>query len=99
MTMFSKTRINYRIGSRFFPGNGGLKPIFLILLLVSMTASGDTPPVKKDYPIQPVPFTQVTVSDHFWRDRLETNQKVTIPYAFKMCEETGRIQNFAVAGK
>jgi DUF1680 family protein len=97
--MFSKKRINYRTGSRFFPGHGGLKPMFLILLLVSMTASGDTPLVKRDYPIQPVPFTQVTVSDHFWRDRLETNQKITIPYAFKMCEETGRIQNFAVAGK
>ncbi|MGD2091682.1 MAG: glycoside hydrolase family 127 protein [Candidatus Aminicenantes bacterium] len=55
--------------------------------------------IKKDYPIQPVSFTQVTVSDHFWLDRLETNQKITIPYAFKKCEETGRIQNFSVAGK
>jgi DUF1680 family protein len=99
MTMYSKKNINHRTGSRFFPGHSGLKPIFLIFLLGSMTASGDTPLVKRDYPIQPVPFTRVTVDDHFWRDRLETNQKITIPYAFKKCEETGRIQNFAVAGK
>lgn len=98
MTVFSKKGINDRTGFRFVPGHAGLKPIFLILLLVSMTASGDTPLVKRDYPIKPVPFTRVTVSDHFWQGRLETNQKITIPYAFKKCEETGRIQNFAVAG-
>ncbi len=99
MNMFSKKSINHRTGLRFAPGRFGPKPIFLILLLVSVTASGDNPLVKRDYPIQPVPFTRVTVEDHFWQDRLETNQKITIPYAFKKCEETGRIQNFAVAGK
>ncbi len=55
--------------------------------------------IKADYPIQPVPFTQVRIADEFWARRLETNRKVTIPYAFKMCEETGRIDNFAVAGR
>ena len=44
-----------------------------------------------------VPFTNVTIADEFWRPRLETNRKVTIPYAFKKCEETGRIDNFAKA--
>jgi len=53
----------------------------------------------RDYPIRPVPFTQVRVADAFWSPRLETNRQVTIPYAFKMCEETGRIDNFAVAGR
>ena len=53
---------------------------------------------EKDYPIRPVPFTRVQVDDRFWAARLETNAKVTIPYAFKQCEETGRIDNFAVAG-
>ncbi|NIO85789.1 MAG: hypothetical protein GTN53_34960 [Candidatus Aminicenantes bacterium] len=61
-------------------------------------ARGDKPLVKRDYSIKPVPFTRVTVDDHFWKGRLEINQNVTIPYAFKKCEETGRIQNFAVAG-
>lgn len=51
-----------------------------------------------DYPIQPVPFTSVHIDDQFWTPRLETNRKVTLPYNFKKCEETGRIQNFAIAG-
>jgi DUF1680 family protein len=45
-----------------------------------------------------VPFTDVVIADKFWASRIETNRKVTIPYAFKKCEETGRISNFAKAG-
>lgn len=52
---------------------------------------------KGDYFITPVPFTDVTVADAFWTPRLETNRQVTIPYAFEKCEETHRIDNFAVA--
>ncbi|NOR14277.1 MAG: glycoside hydrolase family 127 protein, partial [Candidatus Aminicenantes bacterium] len=50
-----------------------------------------------DYPVQPVPFTQVQLSDQFWLPRMETNRKVTIPYAFEQCEETGRVKNFELA--
>jgi len=47
-----------------------------------------------------VPFTNVTIEDEFWAPRLETNQKVSIPHAFKQCDETGRIRNFEkAAGK
>ena len=53
---------------------------------------------KKDYPITPVPFTAVRVTDGFWAPRIETNRAVTIPAIFKKCEETGRIDNFAIAG-
>lgn len=52
----------------------------------------------KDYPIKPVPFTQVQIQDQFWSPRMETNRTVTIPHAFQQCEETGRIDNFAIAG-
>jgi DUF1680 family protein len=52
-----------------------------------------------DYPVQPVPFNQVRLAPGFWASRLETNRLVTIPFAFQKCEETGRIDNFAVAGK
>jgi len=52
----------------------------------------------KDYPITPVPFTAVKVTDGFWAPRIETNRSVTIPAIFKKCEETGRIDNFAIAG-
>ena len=41
-----------------------------------------------------VPFTAVTLEDGFWSPRLETNRRVTIPYDFAKCEETGRITNF-----
>lgn len=49
------------------------------------------------YPFQPVSFTQVKIEDKFWTNRIETNRSVTIPYDFRKCEETGRIDNFAVA--
>jgi DUF1680 family protein len=53
---------------------------------------------KKDYPVQPVPFTDVRITDEFWSRRLETNRKVSIPFAFRQCEKTGRIDNFAIVG-
>ena len=56
------------------------------------------PAEEKDYPITPVPFTAVKVTDGFWAPRIETNRTVTIPAIFKKCEETGRIDNFAIAG-
>ncbi|MBI2924133.1 MAG: glycoside hydrolase family 127 protein [Verrucomicrobia bacterium] len=52
-----------------------------------------------DYPIAPVPFTAVRVADAFWSPRMETNRVATVPACFKKCEETGRIDNFAKAGK
>ncbi len=56
------------------------------------------PGARGDYPVKPVPFTKVRVNDQFWAARLETNRKVTIPHAFRKCEETGRMDNFAIAG-
>jgi len=53
--------------------------------------------LKRDYNVKPVPFNEVHVSDGFWTPRLETSRKVTIPYAFEKCEETGRIRNFEKA--
>ena len=51
----------------------------------------------REYPIQPVPFTQVSIQDEFWKARIETVINVTIPYDFEKCEETGRIDNFSKA--
>jgi len=53
----------------------------------------------KDYPVQPVPFTAVKVHDSFWSPRMETNRVTTVWYDFQKCEETGRIDNFAKAGR
>jgi DUF1680 family protein len=51
-----------------------------------------------DYPITPVPFTEVKIIDNFWQPRLETNRVVTVPYTFQKSVETGRIRNFEIAG-
>lgn len=72
---------------------------FLILLVafcgLSLVYTKIAP---KDYPLKPVAFTEVKINDSFWLPRMETNRKVTIPFAFKKSEETGRIANFAKAG-
>jgi len=49
------------------------------------------------YPITPVPFTSVKVTDAFWGQRLKASREVTIPLAFSKCEETGRYKNFVMA--
>lgn len=60
----------------------------------------EAPRLGTDYPIQPVPFTRVTLEDSFWRPRLEKNRAVTIPAVFRKCEEAGRMDNFLrAAGK
>ncbi|MDZ7261773.1 MAG: glycoside hydrolase family 127 protein [candidate division KSB1 bacterium] len=53
----------------------------------------------QDYPIRPVPFTAVKVTDNFWAPRIKLNHDVTIPIALKHCYTTGRVDNFLFAGK
>src|SRR5258707_15729903 len=65
-------------------------------LCVISSAFGDS---IRDYPVRPIPFTAVRVEDEFWSPRMETNRLTTVWYDFKKCEETGRIDNFAKAGK
>ena len=55
--------------------------------------------VQAQYPITPVPFTSVKVSDAFWSPRLKASREVTIPLAFSKCEETGRYRNFEIAAQ
>lgn len=74
----------------------------MILLELAMPFFvGASPQAKPaaDYPITPVPFNAVHVEGGFWAPRFETNRKVTVGYDFAKCEETGRIDNFAIAGK
>lgn len=69
-------------------------PVLALCILFIHSLNSQT----QDYPIQPVPFTQVTITDNFWLPRLKTTTEVSIPFAFKQSEETGRIRNFAIAG-
>ncbi|MEZ4775606.1 MAG: glycoside hydrolase family 127 protein [Bacteroidia bacterium] len=66
--------------------------------LIACQPSPQSSAPSHDYPIHPVPFTNVLIDGGFWLPRLDTNRKVTIPYDFQKCEETGRINNFAIAG-
>jgi uncharacterized protein len=56
------------------------------------------PPSAGEYPIRPVSFTSVKLTDNFWAPRIKKNADVTIPIAFHFCETTGRIKNFEIAG-
>ena len=70
----------------------------LILLAGSLICPAQNLPVTNDYPIRPVPFTSVKVTDEFWAPRIRLNHEVTIPIAIKQCYITGRVDNFKVAG-
>ena len=78
-----------------------MKKILTILLTASavMAVSAKAPKQQPahGYPIDPVPFTSVKVTDNFWGQRLKASREVTIPLAFSKCEETGRYQNFIKA--
>jgi DUF1680 family protein len=46
-----------------------------------------------------LPFPKVHIADAFWGPRLATNRTATIEANLHQCEITGRIKNFAIAGK
>lgn len=69
-----------------------------ITSFLTLTPAADAAMHQEENSLTPVPFTSVHVEDDFWAGRIETNRRVTIPYDFEKCEETGRIANFARAG-
>ncbi|OFY40735.1 MAG: six-hairpin glycosidase [Bacteroidetes bacterium GWF2_40_14] len=74
--------------------------IFLFLLMaLSVNVHGQSPSTSKDYPISPVSFTSVSLTDNFWAPRIKINQDVTIPIALRHCYNTGRVDNFRKAAK
>jgi len=75
----------------------GLFFVCLTTLLTCKKEAKNISEMAQDYPIQPVPFTAVKVEDDFWLPRIETNRTVTIPFAVEKNEETGRVDNFAIA--
>ncbi len=73
----------------------------LVMYVICTFATGAAVCLAKeeaDYPIRPVAAHHVQFNDSFWQPRLEVNRTVTIPYSFQTCEETGRVENFKVAG-
>jgi DUF1680 family protein len=57
------------------------------------------PASSRDYPVQPVPFTAVKLTDGFWAPRIEINRTATIPVAFEQCERTNRVDLFVRAAQ
>lgn len=64
--------------------------VLAVTLVVSLGAQTSAP---GDYPIQPVPMSQVKVTGGFWQAKLETNRTVTIPHILEQNEKTGRVDN------
>lgn len=72
-------------------------PMTMTILTLSQPAAArqSKPPA-----LQAVPFTDVRVADEFWTPRIKLNREKVLPHNFKLCEETGRIDNFLkAAGK
>ena len=75
-----------------------LLSIVVFSLCAALSAAQDQKvQLTRDYNVKPVTFNNVRVEDRFWTPRLEASRKVTIPYCFDKCEETGRIRNFEKA--
>ncbi len=71
-------------------------------LMAAVLLSGCSKPKalpEAGYPVNPVPFTHVKVTDSFWGQRLDASRQVTIPLAFSKCEETARYDNFVKAAE
>lgn len=50
-----------------------------------------------DYPVKPVPFTDVSFTSGLWHDRQETNNRVTLPFALARLKTSKRLKNFDLA--
>lgn len=51
----------------------------------------------RDYPITPVPFSDVHLTDHFWKPRIDKMFTVTLPHELDELSATGRNENFKLA--
>ncbi len=67
-------------------------------LVVSCIALSATLPAD-DYPVQPVPFTDVRFTSGLWHDRQQTNVEVTLPFALGQLESANRLKNFDLAAE
>src|SRR5579871_4838507 len=71
---------------------------FLITSLLVGVVLGMSAMVHADN-LTAVPFQDVRITDAFWSKRIHTNRSATIEANLHQCEITGRIRNFAIAGK
>jgi DUF1680 family protein len=72
---------------------------WLWLCLLSLAAAAHAGAAAVPDALTPAPFPDVHIHDDFWSQRLRINRTSTIEANLRQCEITGRIKNFAVAGK
>ncbi len=77
---------------RFTPGLAGSCSRLARVAALVLAAAGRL--IAADYPIQPVPFTAVRLTGGFWEEHQAVNRTVTVPFAMKQCEDSGRLGNF-----
>ena len=77
----------------------GLSKVFCAVIFFVVLPGSRLYAQQSDYPIQPVPFTQVHVNDNFWEPKMEVNANITIPYVLAQCKAHGRVDNFLRAAK
>ena len=70
---------------------------FVVALVASLTHPTDQAHAAVSAPIRAVPWSAVTVTGGFWRQKIDVNRAVTIPHILHENEITGRIDNFRKA--
>jgi hypothetical protein len=66
-------------------------------LLIGSTAAALR--AASDYPVKPVPFTDVRITGGVLHSRQATNSVVTMPFALGQCESSKRLLNFDLAAE
>src|SRR6185312_13133645 len=66
---------------------------------IVLALTGRTAPAVHAESLTAVPFQNVRITKGFWSQRIHTNRTATLEANLRQCEITGRIRNFAIAGK
>ncbi len=74
------------------------KIILFFCIAVSLNIAQERKLDFPDYPIGNVDIRNVKLTDDFWLPKIKLVQNTTIEYAFRKCEEEGRVENFLIAG-
>jgi DUF1680 family protein len=75
-----------------------MRRLSLFGCLVVLASANMTSSIQADN-LTALPFQEVHIKDEFWSQRIRTNRTATIEANLHQCEITGRIRNFAIAGK
>lgn len=76
------------------------KRIVYLLLSIGLFSSCAQQDISFTRKMEPVNFSQVTITDRFWKPRLETHAGTTLGVCIEQCElATNRVRNFAIAAK